>query len=49
MTAVGLLGQGMDGVTIADEAGRVYTHAEFTRFYREDEAQYLKPVFAQPK
>jgi hypothetical protein len=37
-TAVGLLGQGMDGVTITDEAGRAYTHAEFTRFYRGDEA-----------
>jgi hypothetical protein len=32
-TAVGLLGQGMEGVTITDEAGRVYQPTEFPAFF----------------
>jgi hypothetical protein len=34
-TAVGLIGQGMEGVTITDENGRVYTRPEFAAFYGE--------------
>jgi hypothetical protein len=33
-TAVGLVGQGMDGVTITDETGRVFETAEFSAFFR---------------
>jgi hypothetical protein len=33
-TAVGLVGQGMEGVTITDEAGRVFQTAEFAAFFR---------------
>jgi hypothetical protein len=33
--AVGLIGQGMEGVTITDEAGRVYTDTQFPDFFRE--------------
>jgi hypothetical protein len=33
-TAVGLVGQGMEGVTITDENGRVFETAEFAVFFR---------------
>jgi hypothetical protein len=33
-TAVGLVGQGRDGVTITDETGRVFETAEFAVFFR---------------
>jgi hypothetical protein len=33
-TAIGLVGQGMDGVTITDETGRVFKTAEFAAFFR---------------
>jgi hypothetical protein len=32
--AIGLVGQGMEGVTITDEAGRVFETAEFAAFFR---------------
>jgi hypothetical protein len=32
-TAVGLLGQGMEDVTITDEAGNVYEPSEFADFF----------------
>lgn len=31
--AVDLIGQGMDGVTITDEDGRVFAPQEFSRFF----------------
>jgi hypothetical protein len=34
-TAIGLVGQGMEGVTITDESGRVFETAEFAVFFRE--------------
>jgi hypothetical protein len=36
-TAVGLLGQGMEGVTITDEAGRVYRSSEFDKFFLDED------------
>ncbi len=35
-TAVGLLGQGMSGVTIMGDDGRVYTTSEFADTFAED-------------
>jgi hypothetical protein len=35
-TAVGLMGQGMEGVTITDETGRIYRPSEFDKFFDED-------------
>ena len=35
-TAVNLVGQGMNGVTIADEDGRVYGPTEFWQFFEKD-------------
>jgi hypothetical protein len=35
LTAVGLVDQGISGVTIIDEAGRAYSVAEFAQFYSE--------------
>jgi hypothetical protein len=34
MTAVGLIGQGMVGVTITDEAGRVFDPPQFPQFFK---------------
>ena len=34
-TALGLIEQGMTGVTISHEDGRVYTHSEFQDFLEE--------------
>jgi hypothetical protein len=36
MTAVGLIGQGMVGVTITDEAGRVFDPPQFPQFFKND-------------
>jgi hypothetical protein len=36
LTAVSLVGQGMDGVTITDEGGRVYGPTEFRQFFEND-------------
>ena len=36
-TAVGLLGQGMEGVAIADEAGRIYRTSKFERFLADED------------
>jgi hypothetical protein len=33
-TALRLVGEGMDGVTITDETGRVFKTAEFAAFFR---------------
>jgi hypothetical protein len=33
-TAVGLVTQGMEGVTITDKSGRVFQAAEFAEFFR---------------
>lgn len=35
--AVGLLGQGMEGVTITDEAGRVYGAPDFDKFLFDED------------
>jgi hypothetical protein len=35
-TAVDLLGQGIEGVTIADENGRVFEVQEFAKFFAGD-------------
>jgi hypothetical protein len=37
-TAVGLLGQGMTGVTIMGDDGRVYKPSEFDEFFLEGES-----------
>jgi hypothetical protein len=34
-TAIGLVGQGLEGVTITDENGRVFETADFAVFFRE--------------
>jgi len=36
LTAVNLVGQGMDGVAIAGEDGRVYGPTEFWQFFEKD-------------
>jgi hypothetical protein len=42
-TAIGLLGQGMTGVTIMGENGRVYKPSEFDEFFLEGEFFLRRP------